>query len=250
MKYLAYILLFTLGLSQSTQASPSNIVYTETVNKNAGFFSIKEIHIERLQEMELTLPMNESGNYLSDCSKSAINDNSTGFMRTTDSLDDISLDDIINIGKKAWQFIINNRPVVNAGTQIASAIPRGITCWSDLENWHAPRGEVYRAIYVNGFGFEVVRLEFRLVYSYGGQVNGVGHYLSNATIQYSKLDVFWGFSINASVEVPPVTNVGTKENPVAAMQFSVLWTVRGLNHLQRTASFVVYGDGRPTQVLP
>jgi len=29
----------------------------------------------------------------------------------------------------------------------------------------------------------------------------------------------------------------------------VHWTVKGLNHIEKTAAFVVYGDGRKTDVL-
>ncbi len=51
------------------------------------------------------------------------------------------------------------------------------------------------------------------------------------------------------MEVPQVVNVGKRKAPVAGMQVSVRWKVRGLNHVERTASFFVYGDGRPTDVM-
>lgn len=165
-------------------------------------------------------------------------------------LGDISLGDIVNLGQTLWSFIQNSRPVVNARTMTANALPQGTTCWTNLENWQAPRSDTYQVVYKNLFGIKVVNMEFSLIYSYGGQVHGLGRYLMNATVQYRNLQVAWGgFHVNADVAVPTVMNVGTKANPVAGMQLNVHWVVTGLNHIERTASFFIAGDGRPTQQL-
>ncbi len=162
---------------------------------------------------------------------------------------DIDINAIINLGQKVWGMIQANKAVVTTKTQSASGLPAGIKCWDQLENWRAPRSEVYKVSYANAFGFNVIDLEFSLIYSYGGQVNGVGAYLTNATIQYRKLDVSWGFTVDANVEVPMVTNVGKSTNPVAGMELTLRWKIDSLSHTERTASFFVYGDGRPTQLL-
>lgn len=162
---------------------------------------------------------------------------------------DLDLNAIINLGQKIWGLIQSNKAVVNAKTQSASGLPAGIKCWDQLENWRPPRSEVYKVSYANAFGFNVVDLEFALIYSYGGQVNGVGAYLTNATVQYRKLDVSWGFTVDANVEVPMVTNVGKSSNPVAGMELTVRWKIDSLSHTERTESFFIFGDGRPTQLL-
>ena len=165
-------------------------------------------------------------------------------------LNQVSISQIINIGEQVWSFIQNNRPVVTAKTMSASALPRGVSCWTDLDNWQPPRSETYQVIYRNLFGIQVIKLEFSLIYSYGGQYNGLGRYLMNATVQYRDLQVAWGgFHVSADASVPTVINIGSKENPVAGMQMNVNWTVSGLNHIERTASFFVAGDGRPTREL-
>ena len=68
-------------------------------------------------------------------------------------------------------------------------------------------------------------------------------------MQYRKLDVAPFFNVDAEVEVPQVVNVGKRANPVAAMQLTVRWKVRSINHTERSAGFFVYGDGRKTEVL-
>jgi hypothetical protein len=68
-------------------------------------------------------------------------------------------------------------------------------------------------------------------------------------VQYRRLDVAWGYTVDANVEVPMVTNVGKSNNPVAGMELIVRWKIDSLSHIERTAGFFVYGDGRPTQLL-
>ncbi len=162
----------------------------------------------------------------------------------------VSISQIIKIGEQVWSFIQNNRPVVTARTMSASALPRGVNCWIDLDNWQPPRSETYQVVYRNYFGVQVIKLEFSLIYNYGGQYNGLGRYLMNATVQYRDLQVAWGgFHVNANASVPTVMNIGSKDNPVAGMQIDVHWAVSGINDIERTASFFVAGDGRPTREL-
>ena len=233
---------------EQTQGQVQN-VFTQVINTNAGFFDVREVHVERFDASEFNIPDPIYRDYRNDCSDLG---RGGDFSEDTDKVvqtGDINLEQIVNTAKETWNFIKNNQPVVNATTQYAQALPRGSICWDDLENWQAPRSEYYKVTYNNGFGFEVVSLEFRLVYTYGGQVNNKGHFISNATIQYSKINVKWSFDVNAGVEVPLVVNVGTKEDPVAGMQMSIRWSIRSLSHIEQTASFFIYGDGRPTEVL-
>jgi hypothetical protein len=248
------VLMATMIYTPTTFAAE---VYRSILNERAGLFDVKEVSIELLSVEDLDVKPSYFKSLNSDCDKSQVKEfsdiytssSNTGVDSIIDGLGDLTLDQVINLGQKAWQFILDNRPVVNATRVSANALPRGLKCWDELENWQRPRSEVYRAVYKNGFGMEVVTLEFRLLYTYGGQVKGVGRYLANTTVQYKTLNVFWGFTLDANVEIPQVINLGTSANPIGGMQVSVLWTVKGLNHVQNSASFFVYGDGRKTDVL-
>lgn len=237
--------------------------YTQVVNPLAGAFDIKEVRIEKVDVQDVEFNSSFFRDYQNDCSSTPgvkelyaseitpkpVPKPAPKPIPSADPTGEFTLDQIINIGKSIWTFLQDNKPVVTTKTFYAHALPRGLQCWDDLENWQRPRSEVYRARYLNGFGFEVITLEFRLVYTYGGQVNSVGRYITNATIQFGRLDVSWGFKVNADVEVPLVVNVGSKASPVAGMQISVRWRASGLNQVERTASFFLYGDGRPTEVM-
>ena len=162
----------------------------------------------------------------------------------------IVFDQIVNTGKELWKFIEKNKPLVSAKTQTANALPAGLTCWTQLENWSAPRVLTISAVYKNPYGFKVVDMQYKLIYTPGGQVNGVGRYISNATIQYKKLNVLWGYNVSADVEIPQVVNLGTTNSPVAGMQMTVNWNIKtAVKHIQQTDSYFVYADGRPVEAL-
>lgn len=288
MRFLTITSLLLSLVAPAAYAEPVQVL-SQKFNDEAGLFEIQKVVIERVAVEDLKTLGYPAFDYDNDCSRTSTSRSSRTFAdqagpittlptptptpieqpptRPTPPMDLpgrggsnlppsipsagelIGLDEIMNIGQKVWQFLVDNKPVVKANVITANALPRGVRCWDDLENWSRPRSEVYKATYYNGFGMEVVNLEFRLVYTHGGQVNGLGRYLTNVTMQYRKLDVMWGFNVNADVEIPLVVNVAEKGNPVAGMQIALHWTIRGLNHLERTASFFVYGDGRPTDVL-
>ena len=100
----------------------------------------------------------------------------------TPSAEPIGWADIINAGQQLWKVIEDNKPVVHVETPVAHALPRGLSCWSDLERWQTPRTEGYEVAYENGFGKEVVKFRFRLQYTYGGRRKGHGRYLANVTV--------------------------------------------------------------------
>jgi hypothetical protein len=215
--------------------------------------SSTELKIKNFKNQDDTTTSEETGSTDTD-SDTETNSETDSKSELGDVADEIGtveviVDKIINIGTKIWNIIKKSRPVVNTKTVYANALPSGIKCWDELELWQAPRSAVYRAKYKNLFGLEVVRFDIRLMHSFGGQFNGVGRYITNAAVQYRDVRVAPGmFELDADVKVMNVLNVGTKKDPVAALQLNLEWTVKGVNQVQNSANFVVYGDGRPTEV--
>jgi hypothetical protein len=156
----------------------------------------------------------------------------------------IDIGAIVSIGEKIWGIIEANRPVVNQSYTALSAIPRGITSWDELENWDAPTSRVYKLVYKNLFKATVVDFEYRVVYTTNGDFNGSGKYLSQVEIQPSKLTVAWGYKFNATGAVVSVTNAGSKENPLAAVELSLDWSVETtLKHMGQSVRYYIRGDG-------
>lgn len=166
---------------------------------------------------------------------------------------DPQLDIILNLGKQAWQLIQENAPIVSTNLQTANALPQGIQCWNQLEKWQAIRAVDYQISFKNLLGGDVIRYVARVIYAYGGSYKGKGRYIANATVQNKEIMVRTTNVLNVDVQIPQVLNAGTTSNPNAAMQVTINVEAKNkflpLIHHARSISFVLFGDGRPVQVI-
>lgn len=162
---------------------------------------------------------------------------------------EIAVDQIINIGKKIWTIVDAGKPVVNLRFDTANALPKGVTCWTDLSGWSMPQSKVYRVTYKNGFGSSVVDFSYRVAFTAKGNIDGVGQYITNATFLPANVNVSWGFKLDAEAAVPSVFNQGTKANPLAGMQMDMKWTVTSpvVTSIQ-SQSYFVSGDNNLVQM--
>lgn len=152
----------------------------------------------------------------------------------------ILIDQIVNIGQKVWNIAEKGRPVVATELKSASAMPKGIKSWNQMSGWKTPRSTSYRITYQNGYGANVIDFTYRVIFTYGGGINGVGRYVTGATIVPADLSVLWGWTFSANVTVPTVVNMGTSENPVGGIQLDVNWNVKTIlfDHQKRNSYFV------------
>lgn len=158
---------------------------------------------------------------------------------------ELFVDQIINIGKKIFGVIAQGRPVVNIKLDTANALPKGLTCWSDLSGWNVPQSKVYNVQYENGFGMTVVDFSYRVIYTAGGSADGVGKYITNATFMPANVSVGWGFEFDANAAIPTVFNTGSKKDPVAGMQMNMEWKVTSpLSYEQGTEAYFVSGENK------
>eukprot|EP01086_Lenisia_limosa_P015495 TRINITY_DN49_c0_g1_i1.p1 TRINITY_DN49_c0_g1~~TRINITY_DN49_c0_g1_i1.p1 ORF type:complete len:220 (+),score=78.44 TRINITY_DN49_c0_g1_i1:82-741(+) len=159
-------------------------------------------------------------------------------------LGDVDPTVIINTAKEFWKFIEDNKPVVHTNTTYADAIPQGITSWDQLENWSMPKHQTWILVAKNTFGVEVLHFEFTIQFVYGGSFEGVGKYITDATILMSRLEVSWGYTFNANVDVSKVHNRGTKTNPIASMTINIHHSLDStVKHSEGTASYYIDGEG-------
>jgi hypothetical protein len=156
------------------------------------------------------------------------------------------LDQIVNLVDKVFTIIAKGQPVVDINVNYANAVPYGISHWTQLQGWKAPAIKRYAINYKNLYGMKVVKIEFQVHYTYGGNYNGKGKYLTGVTVEPTKVDTMWGWNVDMVAEVPDstITNVGTSEDPIAAMQVQLRYKVHSImSDVQQKAIFYVRGDG-------
>ena len=158
---------------------------------------------------------------------------------------DGAIGSIVNTGKLIWSIIEANKAVVNVSTDVANAIPQASTTWDSLGGWSAPETRLFHITYQNKLGSNVIDFTYRVIYLYGGNVNGKGQFLNGVSIVPADLSVAWGYTFTAKANVPSVTNAGTSADPIAAMQLQMQWSVSTMiSNNERTQNYYIRGDGQ------
>jgi len=158
----------------------------------------------------------------------------------------VAIDQIVNIGSKVWNMVVENKPVVKVESKYAVALPMGVKSASELSGWSRPKSYVVSFYFENLYGIDVIRVSYRVTYVYGGSYQGRGKYLAAVYAIPESVDVMWGFSFNMQAYVPDATvvNVGTSTNPIAALQLKVSWSASSvLKEIDGTGVYYIQGDG-------
>ena len=152
---------------------------------------------------------------------------------------------IIDLAIKFWNIVKDGAPVVNLRNKSASALPMiSNGHWETLAGWKGERSVTYEVAVTNVYGIETVNLEYTVSMIYGGNVKGIGKYISSARVIPKKVDVLWGYNLDVNVDIPNIYNVATPENPLAAITIDVNYKVSTiLRSTAYTKSFEVRGDG-------
>ena len=157
---------------------------------------------------------------------------------------DVVVDKVINIGQKVWNVVEKGRPVQNYSQMTGSALPQRTLNWTQLQNWSRPTSRVYSVSYKNVYGMEVVKLVYRVIMVYGGDVGGVGRYIGYTTVEPVSVYTAYMFTFNAKVSVQSVFNMGSSHNPVAGMLLNISWTVETvLQKSSESRTYALDGNG-------
>jgi hypothetical protein len=154
----------------------------------------------------------------------------------------------ITLGEKIFDLIKANEPVANVSTKTVSVLPIAQQNWSQMEYWQGPARRSFEMDFKNGYGMVVARHAYTISFNYGGKLNGAGHYIANATVVPTDVEVGWGFTLNSSVEISDAVNVNSSADPIPSLTIQVHWAVSSFaSRSQSTAMFDIRGDGQITQ---
>lgn len=153
---------------------------------------------------------------------------------------------LINLGKYAWDLIVEGNPAVNFQNDSASAVPQGINSWSELQGWKDPVSKLYDVDLMLNSRESLGKIYFRLVYEAGGNYKGKGKYLANVTVIPADITIPTRRDFYARTSVVQIVNQGSAANPIAGMTILLEWGLTGtLLHLPtiQSVAFHVRGDG-------
>ncbi len=156
------------------------------------------------------------------------------------------LDNIVNLAQKVWDIIEKNQPVVNITTNYANAVPFGTSHWTQLQGWSKPATKKYAFSMKNAYGADVVKVTYQVHYTYNGNFQGKGKFLTGVTVEPLSVTTAWGYKVTLVSEVPDSTiaNVGTSADPIASMQVQLRWTAHtAVKDITSKAIYYVQGDG-------
>ena len=158
----------------------------------------------------------------------------------------VSPDIIVNIGKIIWEIIEANRPVVDIKQSYATAVPDGVTHWTQLAGWKPPEVTVYEFTAKNLKWEKAIQVRFQVMRTAGGKYKDKGDYLTGVTVEPLMISVTSGFKFYLEAAVPKesVVNVGSQDDPVAGMIAALRWKIQTVWKETRGARlYYLQGDG-------
>lgn len=239
------LVLSGLVFSAALSVSATTLQPREALENPEQYFSVGEARVTEISDRELAI-LNPDFRAEQALDFGACDQDLLGRQSSLPILNevDLILDQVINMGKKVWNIVAAGTPVANYKTDVAYALPRGVRCWTDLSSWQAPEARTFKVEYQNKLGMTVIQFAYRLNFTHGGQVNGQGQYITNATMLPAHIRVSWGFNFDAKAEVPSVFNAGSVSEPIGAMQMNMAWEIKNvMTHEQRTESYFITGQG-------
>lgn len=159
----------------------------------------------------------------------------------------IQVDAIYNMGRNVWNIVEKGKAVVNVKTKSASALPRGISHWTQMRGWKVT--SFRSGVEVNQLiGGKVIDLKYRIMFTHHGSANGVGKYIGYATVD-PEVNAKWAApKLDVWVSVPAIFNMGTAQNPIAAMKIDVHIRTKRLQTYETVDSYIITGNGKVHQL--
>lgn len=158
--------------------------------------------------------------------------------------------DIVALGEDIYQLVQKGKPSSTTDYSAISVVPinpetQEIVDPFDLEGFSMPEERNFVTRIKNGAGKEVIRFEYKVLYSYGGSFSGKGKYLTGVMIVPSSVKTSWGWDFSASMRLQSIMNHGTRENPVAGALLTIKYNMNSWSAaFERNDTIHVTGKGQ------
>lgn len=156
--------------------------------------------------------------------------------------------ELIALGKEIYAIVEAGKPVVTMESNPIHILPRnnGSTTMDGmhLQGWSMPKAKKFRYEVKNYMNIKPVVIEFMLIFSHGGNQDGVGKYISGAQVKPTYVDVKWGYKLDVNYKVQSIMNQGSSANPVAAAVLMFDFNIKTvLQDRSVNETFFINGNG-------
>lgn len=151
--------------------------------------------------------------------------------------------------KLAWDFIEKGSPKATAQGASSAILASTDMAWDHYAAAEKFSSKTYRYRIKNGFRATVVAIDYVMRGTYKAQYDGKldvrdGNYMPNVEVYCSKIDLGWGWNVNAKAVLSHITNVGPKGGRIIPDFYATLsfnfWTFL-CNHTD-TYAYSLRGD--------
>ena len=149
----------------------------------------------------------------------------------------------------AWDFIEKGSPKASAEGASTAVLASADKAWDHYAAAQKFNSKTYRYRIRNGFGITVVAIDYVMRGTFKAQYDGKadvrdGDYMPNVEVYCSKIDLAWGWNVNAKAVLSHLSNVGPKGGRVVPDFYTTLnfnfWTFL-CNHTD-TYAYALRGD--------
>lgn len=157
--------------------------------------------------------------------------------------------DIVALGEAVYELAKKGRPTNVTEYAPISVVPRDPMSKEyvdpfELEGFSVPVEKSFVARIKDGAGKESVTFNYKVIYSYGGSLNGTGKYLTNVIIVPGSIVTRYGWDFNASMKLSGVMNHGTKADPVAGVMVTIKYQMNSWSaSFERNDTLHITGRG-------
>ena len=156
---------------------------------------------------------------------------------------------LMEVSNGAMRLVEEGRPVVGVQSQSMSVIPKdasgNLVEALNLSGWEAPvKAGTYTIRAKNLLGITRVRMDFEVNFTPGGSLDGKGKYITGVQLRPVSISAGLGFGADTSYEVQSIQNIGTSENPIAAVVLVLNTRVYTMvQEFRKSQAFFISGDG-------
>ena len=137
-----------------------------------------------------------------------------------------TVSELVNLGLAVWKVMDDGTPNMVPVDQMASGVPSGVSALSQMSNFSSDDKKMQVNYVVSTRGsrnlplFDPTDLNIVILWRYGGQYQGVGHYVAMANVSVSgKPGTLRHVDITAAFDQP--INVGSMTDPVCDLGLNI-----------------------------